>query len=126
MKSTRNRSKAEWQKIIEAWRESGLGVREFCRQRGLTEGRFYSCRKRLRSSAAGNEAARIGTEAKTPVLKFLPVQIKEHPIAEATTEVAAVQRVEVFLGNGAVVRFSGEMSADGLGKIMQLAAGASC
>jgi transposase-like protein len=36
-----------WQMAIETWQASGLSVSKFCKAEGLSEGAFYSWRKRL-------------------------------------------------------------------------------
>ena len=36
-----------WEMAIETWRSSGLPLRQFCRQEGLSEPTFYSWRKKL-------------------------------------------------------------------------------
>ena len=36
-----------WQMAIETWQASGLSVRQFCKQEGLSEPSFYSRRKKL-------------------------------------------------------------------------------
>jgi hypothetical protein len=36
-----------WQMVIETWKNSGLSVSQFCKAEGLSEGAFYSWRKRL-------------------------------------------------------------------------------
>jgi len=38
----------QWRERIAEQERSGLSVRQFCKQRGLTEGSFYAGRKRLR------------------------------------------------------------------------------
>ena len=48
------------------------------------------------------------------------------PDRETVEETKAPQRVEIFMGNGSVVRFSGELSEDNLSRIMKIAAGAPC
>ena len=40
-----------WQMAVEAWQVSGLSVRQFCKQEGLSEPSFYAWRKRLTKSA---------------------------------------------------------------------------
>ena len=60
-----------WQMAVETWRCSGLSVRKFCKQEGLSEPSFYAWRRKL---ASGNEAdsksdrrrANKGTEKKAP------------------------------------------------------------
>jgi transposase len=36
-----------WQMAIETWQSSGLSIRRFCKQEGLSEPSFYAWRKRL-------------------------------------------------------------------------------
>ena len=36
-----------WQMVLETFKSSGLSVRQFCNQEGLSEPSFYSWRKRL-------------------------------------------------------------------------------
>ena len=43
-----------WAGIIEEHRESGLSIREFCRQNELREGAYYYWLRKLRSTAADN------------------------------------------------------------------------
>jgi hypothetical protein len=39
-----------WQMVLDTFKSSGLSVRQFCKQEGLTEASFYSWRKRLSDS----------------------------------------------------------------------------
>ncbi len=39
-----------WQMAIETWQASGLSVRQFCKQEGLSLASFYSWRKKLRNA----------------------------------------------------------------------------
>ena len=36
-----------WQMVLDTYKSSGLSVRQFCKQEGLSEPSFYSWRKRL-------------------------------------------------------------------------------
>ena len=65
-----------------------------------------------------------GQGKKLPAI-FLPVEVKEKPV-EVVQKVVSPQQIEIFLGNGAVVRISGELSNDNLSRVLTLAAGASC
>ncbi|MFH1613902.1 MAG: hypothetical protein ABIG61_02300 [Planctomycetota bacterium] len=40
-----------WQMVMETWQSSGLSVRRFCKQEGLSEPGFYAWRKKLAVSA---------------------------------------------------------------------------
>jgi hypothetical protein len=55
MRATANghmrRSAAEWRGIIERYRQSGMGMKEFCAQEGLRVGTFEQWYRRTRSAA---------------------------------------------------------------------------
>jgi len=59
-KQRKQRQRSDWQKIINQWQKSGLSVREFCQQRGISEPSFYQGRRRLRASgiASGRKNSR--------------------------------------------------------------------
>jgi hypothetical protein len=44
---TDNEPQQFWQMAIDTWQASGLAVRHFCKQEGLSEPSFYSWRKKL-------------------------------------------------------------------------------
>jgi hypothetical protein len=47
------RSAAEWRGIIERYRQSGMGLKEFCAQEGLTVGTFEKWYRRQRRAEPG-------------------------------------------------------------------------
>lgn len=64
-----------WQMAIEAWQASGLSVRQFCKQEGLSESSFYVWRKQLRHPAAPEPEA--GTS--WPSSPFIQVSLPKRP-----------------------------------------------
>ena len=50
-KRAANTKADEWAERIAAQQHSGLSVKQFCREQGLTEYSFYAWRKRLQESA---------------------------------------------------------------------------
>ena len=54
-KPTKDDQQQFWQMAIETWRESGLSIRQFCKQEGLTEPAFYIWRKKLTGSDTESE-----------------------------------------------------------------------
>ena len=48
---TTNQKAEEWAERIAAQQQSGVSVKQFCKERGLTEYSFYAWRKRLRKNA---------------------------------------------------------------------------
>jgi transposase-like protein len=66
-------AEARWRSVLSDWGRSGLGVREFCRKRGISEHSFYVWRKRLE-------------DADEP--EFLPVRVVETPNASIEIRVS--------------------------------------
>jgi transposase-like protein len=56
-----------WRGLISEWPASGLSVREFCRQRSVTEASFYSWRGELQR--------RDARSASSPPSAFVPVTV---------------------------------------------------
>ena len=50
------RSEAEWQRIFESHRSSGLSRAAFCRREKIALGSFSNWEKRLRDESAGSDA----------------------------------------------------------------------
>ena len=72
----------QWHRIIEGQRSSGLTVAAYCRDRGVTEGSFYTWKRRLRSPAKSNRSsAPVFVEVKPP-------------------KTAAVEAIEICLNRG--------------------------
>ena len=46
-----------WEMAIETWQSSGLPVRQFCRQEGLSEPSFYSWRRKLKNNKPKDKSA---------------------------------------------------------------------
>lgn len=75
-----------WRELIREQEQSGLSVREFCRQRQASEPGFYEWRKRL---------------AKEQPLKFALVEAGAKPLAEAgVVEVALPTGERLRIGPG--------------------------
>jgi transposase-like protein len=72
-----------WREAVAGHKKSGLSVRAFCADRGLSEPSFYAWRREL---------ARRGRASRTPAATFVPVQVVADSI------------VEVVLPSGVVVR----------------------
>lgn len=63
-----------WQMAIETWRSSGLGVRQFCKQEGLSEPAFYCWRRKL----AGNDSEQSRQESSGCTSPFVEVSIPQN------------------------------------------------
>ena len=71
-------AEAKWRSVLADWRRSGLGVRAFCRRRGVAEHGFYVWRKRLRDAP---------DHAGQP--EFLPVRVVETPDSSVEIRVSS-------------------------------------
>ena len=91
-----------WRETLAAFPASGLSVREFCRQRGLHEKRFYTWRKALGLSPA---TARPTTPSHAPpVPGFVPVRLVADTTAEVTLPNGLTVRVPVSADPNHVAR----------------------
>jgi transposase-like protein len=58
MNKSPRRGVEEWRPIIDGQRSSGLTIAAYCRERGITEGTFYTWKSRLRSAMLPAQAKR--------------------------------------------------------------------
>jgi transposase-like protein len=83
------RSKAdEWAERIAAQQRSGLSVKQFCKEQGLTEGSFYAWRKQLRN---------------TQPVRFALVERRAEGQTEATLELVFTTGERLRIGSGVEV-----------------------
>jgi len=79
-----------WRMALETWQASGLSIRQFCRQEGLSEPQFYLWRKKLSGSGITDAAH------------------QDEPRHEAFIEVALPKNsdiaIELLLTSGNIVR----------------------
>ena len=80
------RSRADWERLMEQYKASGLKQRTFCEQHGLGYSTFCYWRKRLRQPAIENHSEHLFE------LPMLPVDVHSD------------WRVELDLGHGIVLR----------------------
>lgn len=80
----------EWRERIAEQMHSGMSVKEFCKERGLTECSFYAWRKRLRKQQEPVRFALVEREA---------VKRQEY-VAEAQLEVVLLSGARLRIGAG--------------------------
>lgn len=90
----------QWSVVMRERRESGLTIRDFCRERGINEKTFYYWQRKLRESVCENLAVRQET-AMAPVPSFAEVRM----LAESPGKDA----IRVRLGD-AEVEIGGDVS----------------
>lgn len=102
-----------WRQAVAAFELSGLSVREFCRQRGLHEKRFYTWRKTLGLSPVDAHPA-APVSGTRPVPGFVPVRL----VADTTAEVT--------LPNGLTVRLPVSADPTHVARLVAALRGAPC
>jgi hypothetical protein len=75
-----------WRAQVRQWRTSGLSVRTFCEERGLSQPSFYGWRRTL---AQRDEAA----------VRFVPVQVTAEPGSVAAAK-GSLGALELIVGAG--------------------------
>src|SRR5258706_4129707 len=82
----------EWTRILDRWKQSGLGGPTFCRREGLSQPKFYSWKRKLRLREEAG-VRRLRARSAQPV-RFVPVEVKPGPGAA----------LELALSGGRVLR----------------------
>jgi len=101
-----------WRGIVQRWQRSGLTVRAFCDEQGLSEQSFYFWRRTL-----AERDRRAVTHATEPGPAFVPVRVASPPAASA---------LEVVVGAGRVVRVSPGFDAATLRDLLAVLEAPSC
>ena len=94
-----------WRRIVSQWHNSGLGIAQFCRQRGLSAASFYAWRRTLAQRDA--QAAR-----------WVPVRV----VAEITPDAAntTATGLELFLPGGRRLHIGPAFDAGTLQRLLPL------
>ena len=66
---------SQWQDVVERQAESGLSVRAFCEQEGVSENSLYFWRRELPKRMRRKRQVARGKSETTPSLDFIPVQV---------------------------------------------------
>ena len=105
--SSEQKSEAEqrqfWQMAVETWRASGLGVRAFCRQEGLSEPSFYAWRRRLTTTVPAEEGKRSS---------------EPQPFIEVPLPAAQPAGLELVLASGHVLRIGSGVDSNVLMNVL--------
>ena len=115
----RDRGKEKfWRRMLRVWRRSGLSVRAFCAEHGITEASFYAWRRIV--AERDQDSARVRAKAErdsvhraVPASDDAPVFVPLRVI-DASTQAA----FEVVLERGRVVRVLRGFDADTLRQLL--------
>jgi transposase-like protein len=99
-----------WRQTVAEFEAADLSVREFCRQRGLSEKRFFTWRRNLRD----RDQPRLAPPTPTPAT-FVPVRVTTDPTLEIALPSGVTLRTPVHADPAVVARL-----------VAALVGGASC
>lgn len=89
----------QWKKFIEEWKQSGLGQKSFCKQKGLTPSAFFRWRQTLGSSGNIIKQKAETQQSKSPISsiqdRFIPVTMTPSSFASSSPP-----KMEIVLSNG--------------------------
>jgi len=97
-----------WQMVIEAWQTSGLSVRQFCKDEGLSEPQFYQWRKKL---TGGDSVTDKQNNPKPSGSEFIEVKIPQNNIAA----------IELLLTSGNTLRIPAGADSTTLSMVLSVA-----
>jgi transposase len=87
-----------WRRLLGQWQRSGLTVRDFCVQHGVSEPSFYAWRRIITQRDQGrSDPSRGGAGRSSAKPVFVPIRVMP-------TAPASVAPLEIVLGRGQVVR----------------------
>lgn len=99
-----------WRTRVRQWRTSGLSVRAFCAERGLSEPSFYAWRRTL-------------VEREATAVQFVPVTVMPEVTPEVRTATGAdgsAGAVELILGAGRRLRIGPGFDGPTLTRLLAL------
>ena len=130
---------AHWRSVFQEYAESGLSIRMFCQNEGISEGSFFAWRKKLAwapSAANGRTVqprdgqrrvkSRVKRAARANQASAASGRSDAHPTASPTTSFVPIRlptlsdRIEVVHPQGYVVRISNRVDLDWLAQVCQM------
>ena len=106
----KQRNIQQWATIIEQWKQSGLGIREFCLREGCSEGRFHEVRKQLETGISRHTKKTKKKSASMPAPIFLPVQVQGQRPDTGKDKLDSIW-LELTLNNGHRLRFPSSINS---------------
>ena len=106
----RQRSRAEWHKLVEGWPRSGLTQDEYCAQHGIS----VASLQRWRSLFA--QEATLNADARAPVPPFVPVTL----IGDVPVPTNTRADLTLVLTDGLRVEVGAQCSAEMLKRVLSV------
>lgn len=101
-----------WRSVLQRYAESHVSIRQFCRQEHISQASFYAWRRRLAPIVADVSESQSPPSNRVPSAKrhaFIPLQL-----------VDTVSSMELIHPHGCRIRFTGEVDAQALQRILEV------
>ena len=95
--------------IHEVWKQSGLGVQQYCEKTGLAEGRFYYWKSKLKAAPM---PAACGS--------FIPMKMSGKSSIHSAKNASGKALCEIEYPNGVMARVTSDMTLDQLRQMVTL------
>lgn len=106
--------------VYEAFLESNLTAREFCRKLEIPESRFYYWQKRIRNEAAKSKGDFLPVSINNHGGKVMLVDNNRQQLRGGHPGMMQSSSCEIVFPNGITVRLSGDMAASTLGQLLMM------
>ena len=95
-----------WRKAIKKWRNSGLSIRQFCKDQGLSKPSFYYWRKKLTKT----EATEVDRQKDNKPSAFIEVSIPDGNLST----------LELVLTSGNILKISSSVDSRALNNVLSV------
>lgn len=113
-----------WRQLMRDWRMSGLSIRLFCNQQGVSQPSFYAWRRELakRDQEAAERRRHATSRRSRPTPSFLPVQV----VSDAPHQSGLRGCLEVQLSTNVLLRIPAGFDRQTLTDVLAALESASC
>ncbi len=104
-----------WRSVFERYAESGLSVRRFCQENGISQSTFFAWRKKVGKEPSMADGGRVGASSRS-----LDGKSQARPSFVAVKLPIASEPIEIAHPLGYVVRVASGANLDSLIRIFQI------
>lgn len=112
-RKTERRKPMDWRWAISQQARSGLTIRAWCGQEGVSESAFYRGRRKVMEAAAPTDG-RTGAKTRQSPMRFWPVRVAD--------DLGDESRIEIVLADGSLIRVHGAVDRQSLRGVLDVLA----
>lgn len=95
--------KEQWARLIQECQNSGLTIKNWCSQNGVSEHAYYYWLRRIRESAFPRHLPEAHNESTNPIV-FAPLRVKEEPSSVHSPIIIHMPNADIEVGEGSSLR----------------------